>query len=352
MWLCLLSWPAFGQWVTGYYPVQSVQPVSAIPWNNYTYIIQFAAAPGPNGTVDLHYLNPARIRELLSARPDGKKVMVSLMDGETGFKDATSPENLDRFVGSIAEFVNQYGYDGVDIDWERDILPGQFEKLIRRLRDAMPVKVITMAGSNYLNMPDVAMASQAYLDQINIMCYDMDSESGRNCHGSECTWYNNALLQGGELDKHACEWRIRPFLAAGVAPSKIGVGIPFYGRRYVGATRPWTTGKLSRYTVFYRDLVADQERWKPAYQRYDTVHEANYLSIEPLNEFITYTGTQFIADTVRWMNAAGFGGIMEFSTECEYLSGQIGDARYPLSTAVREQIYRQPRNKNIRIHKN
>jgi chitinase len=261
------------------------------------------------------------------------------MDGGVGFREATSPETLNRFARSIAEFINQYGYDGVDIDWEKDIDVNQFEKLIRELRNIMPRKVITLAGGNWGDMPSVASVSQTDLDQINVMCYDMDV--GHGCSGLDCTWYNSSVFQGGEADKHACEWRVRAFLLAGVAASKIGIGIPLYGRRHVGATEPGVKGKFPRYTVYYRDLAVDQERWQQAYQRYDAVHKANYLSIEPLNEFVSYTGTQFIADTVAWMRSAGFGGIMEFVTEYEYLSGQIGDARYPLSTTVRNEVLRR-----------
>jgi len=93
----------------------------------------------------------------------------------------------------------------------------QYNDLLTRLRTAMPTKVITIAVGNWSNLPAVAGASYSQLDQINLMCYDMDSP------GNGYSWYNDALLQSGNLAVMTCDWRARAFTSAGVAASKIGV---------------------------------------------------------------------------------------------------------------------------------
>jgi len=120
---------------------------------------------------------------------------------------------------------------------------------------------------------------------------------------------------------------------------KIGVGIPFYGRRWPGIIHALVSGSFNPSTVLYRDLVSDGTRWQPQYQFYDSIYKSDYLSIPTLNEFISYNGTQSIKDAVTWQKSQGFGGFMTFTVEYEYLSGQVGDARYPLSTTLCKEVF-------------
>ena len=345
--LALLPAMLQGQWISGYYSSQNgVLPVSSIPWGKYTHIIHFAAAPGVdlngngNGTVELHYLSQTEINALIAARPTGKQVLVCIKDNDShlsALAQSTSPAMIATFVSSIASFLNTNQYDGVDIDWEQNVNVTQYNDLLTRLRTAMPTKVITIAVGNWSNLPAVAGASYSQLDQINLMCYDMDSP------GNGYSWYNDALLQSGNLAVMTCDWRARAFTSAGVAASKIGVGIPFYGRRWPGVTKASLQGSFSPSTVLYRDLVSDGTRWQPQYQFYDSIYKSDYLSIPDLNELISYNGTQFIKDAVTWQKSQGFGGFMTFTLEYEYLSNQTGDSRYPLSTTLDNELFGTPK---------
>jgi len=336
--LLLLGAPAAsldGQWLTGYYSAQNgVLPISAIPWSKYTHVIHFAASTPGDGTVSMYYLTQAEINTLISARPAGKKVLVCLKDNDSNYNaipQSAAPGSIATFVNNIVNFVNSNGYDGVDIDWEKNINATQYQDLLSRLRSAMPTKVITIASNP--GGKAVAAASQGVLDQVNVMCYDLD-------WGSSVSWYVDALLQNGNSNVLTCDWDVAQFTAAGVAAAKIGVGVPYYGRRWPGVTQPLKTSNFSKaITFFYRDLVKDATRWQPQNQVYDSAYKANYLSIASLNEFDSYTGTQFISDAVAWQKSKGFGGFMTFTLEYEYLAGQLGDAAYPLSTALYNGLY-------------
>jgi len=224
--------------------------------------------------------------------------------------------------------VNSNGYDGVDIDWEQNVNVTQYADLMSRMRAAMPGKVITVASGNWSSLQSAAAASYANIDQINLMCYDMDSPA------SGYSWHNDALTQNGNSAVMTCDWRARAFTSAGVPASKIGIGIPFYGRRWSNVTQALVNGSFSASTVLYRDLVTDGTRWQSQYQMYDSGYKADYLSIPSLNEFDSYNGAQSIQAAAAWRKSAGFGGFMTFTTDFEYLAGQSGDARYPLSTAL------------------
>jgi len=327
------------QWITGHFAANNgTLPVSSIPWSKYTHIIHFAAAPNANGTVRMHYLVQAEINSLIASRPAGKKVVVCIKDNDSdlsAFAQATDSGSITTFVNNITTFVNSNGYDGVDIDWEVNVNVTQYRDLLARLRSALPGKVIAIDTGNWNNLESVAGASHSNIDQVNIMCYDMDDP------GNGYSWHNDPLLQNGNPNVMSCDWRVRAFTNAGVPKSKIGIGIPYYGRRWPGVRAPMVnvSPSFQIYTVLYRNLVRDSARWQPLYQVYDNTYKANYLSIPSLNEFVSYNGAQSIKDAVAWQRAQGFGGFMTFTIDYEYLSNQSGDARYPLSTVLQNEVF-------------
>jgi len=156
------------QWITGYFSARNpVLPISAIPWDKYSHLIHFAASTPGDGTLSMYYLTQAEIDQLIAARPAGKKVLVAIKDNDdnyNAFPQSASQSKIAQFVGDIVTFVNGNGYDGVDIDWEKNVDVTQFNDLLARLRAAMPGKIITMAANpgNAL----VAAGSQGALDQV------------------------------------------------------------------------------------------------------------------------------------------------------------------------------------------
>jgi chitinase len=334
---------ASGKWITAHYSAQNgVESVSDIPWSKLTHLNHFAAAPGLNGTVAIGYLSQSEINALIAARPNGKKVLVVIADaaswtpGGTSFADATSSTNIVNFVNNVISFVNTNGYDGVDFDWEQNVVVSQYEDLLARVRTALPSKTVTIDSGNWGGLETVAGASYANIDQINLMCYDMDNTGSY-------AWHNDALFQNGDASKSTCDWRVRAFTNVGVPNAKIGIGIPYYGRRWTGVTQPLQTGgTMQPNGIGYNTIVTDPTRWQPAYQKWDATYSADYLSVTGLNEFVSYNGTTSIQGVVTWVNAQGFGGYMVFALHYEFLASQTGDARYPLSTALWQDVNGTP----------
>ena len=86
--------------------------------------------------------------------------------------------------------------------------------------------------------------------------------------------------------------------------------------------------------IAYRSLVSDPQLWQNAYKHWDASYAADYLGVSPLDRFVSYNGVQSIQQTVSWVKTQGFGGVMVFTTDYEYIASASGDARYPLSTAL------------------
>jgi chitinase len=246
---------------------------------------------------------------------------------------ATAAGTVDTLVANMATLVVQYNLDGVDIDWEANTNISQYITFIAKLRAALPAgKLIVADVGNWGSLPNVMAGSYANLDQINVMCYDMDQgQSGR------FAWYNDALLQAGDSSKATCDWRVNSFTKVGVPKSKLGIGIPLYGRRWTSITGPMQTGGKQQ-VISYANLVSDSTRWQPSYQQFDTKYISNYLSIPSLNEFISYSGPEFVHQVVTWAKAQGYGGFMAFSLSSEYLPSQTGDARAPISTVLFNEV--------------
>jgi len=339
------------QWVSGFYVANNgTLTVPNIPWSKYTQVIHFAARAGVNGSgVGNGSVNTSELTDtaaLIASRPAGKKVLLCL-SGNNSFPLAFAQDAAaglrSTFVTNITSAVVSNGYDGVELDWEANVNTSDYIALIAALRAAMPTKTIAMDTGDFNGLQIVSNGAQANLDEINVMCYDMDGNGSNNsdCGGVNCSWFNDSVLSAGDVFKNTCQQRTGVITSAGVAPAKIGIGIPYYGRIWNGTTVPQTIGTFATATVLYRNLVADA-KFTPANQRYDAVHQGQYLSVGSSNQFISYTGTQQIGDIVTRARSQGYGGWFTFTLDYEYLSSQTGDAKYPLSTALYADVFATP----------
>src|SRR5262249_50830606 len=146
-------------------------------------------------------ISPPEITQLIAARPSGKYVLLCIQDlaaKPSVFLQNLAPGLIEVFVANLAAFVNNYGYDGVDIDWEINTSPPQLVQLLSGLRASLPGKLITVDMNNSGAAVQAAAGSQALVDRFNIMCYDMDAP------GNGYSWYNGALFQSGNSSVMTC----------------------------------------------------------------------------------------------------------------------------------------------------
>jgi len=334
----LVTASAYGQWITGYYQGENgVESVYNIPFSKYTHIIHFAANPGPDGT--LVYGPPAdeSIALTSAAHAAGVKALLCITSNTSYFEYDTRPETIDAFISNIVAYINQYGYDGVDLDWEAHINVPQYASLITQLRSALGsskiMSISAYGGGGGSPKDAILQAGPELPDQINVMTYDMDVWAGYS-------WFITALNSGPD-NQLSIQSSLEEFTRSGIPAWKLGVGIPLYARHYTGASTIKQTEASRVGSLAYRDLVA-AGLLTPDNEQYDVTYGGAYLSFPYSNEFFPYTSPRLIQDIVAWAKFQGIGGFSTYTLDYEYLADQAGDARYPLSSALNAAIFGVP----------
>eukprot|EP00970_Alexandrium_tamarense_P000666 scaffold69_cov198-Alexandrium_tamarense.AAC.106 len=155
-----------------------------------------------------------------------------------------------KFAQNCVELILEYGFDGIDIDWE---YPGyaehsgtsddtaNFRLLLDDVRAALDVlgsqtgkfyglTAALPCGPSHINNMDIQHVAST-LSELNLMTYDF--------HGAfSSTTGTNAPLyyQGWGEEGFSVDDCVRNWLAGGGSRDKINIGLPFYGRSFLGAT--------------------------------------------------------------------------------------------------------------------
>ena len=98
---------------------------------------------------------------------------------------ASTPANRKLFISNLIGFMSQYGFDGVDLDWEypgaedRGGIPedgANLTKLLKEMKQAMGRRyIVTFTAPTsywYLRHFDIKSSAGA-ADWINLMSYDL-----------------------------------------------------------------------------------------------------------------------------------------------------------------------------------
>ena len=232
------------------------------------------------GTVDLSELK--FIEEIMQIRKTGTRVVLCI--GGYGssckqFSDAAStPAGRTKFAQSILEAVQQYHFDGVDIDWEypgyetgRDVtvdrpnFTAMMAQIANTLKSVNPDYLVTSAVPGGPWGVDRYDVSNLYdiLDYIHLMTYDFHSSS-KAAHHTALYSSSNTASGCSVVDT------IQVYKERGADVDKLVVGVAFYGRVYtlsgtgntekgVGSTNVIQSGNHITYTniinKYYNDPV-------------------------------------------------------------------------------------------------
>ncbi|HEU4746247.1 MAG TPA: glycosyl hydrolase family 18 protein [Anaerolineales bacterium] len=186
-----------------------------IPYDKLTHINYSFLTPKADGTFN-PIINGWKLKQIVrDAHAHDVKVSISVggWGWDAQFEElAAAPATRTTFVRNLKAFVDEYGLDGVDMDWE---YPDQgqssqnFFALIEELRLAMPDKLLTAAVVSYGDDNGLGIPSESFelFDFVNIMTYDGPD------HGTM-----------EQFERGLSYWSGR-----GLPKEKIVMGVPFYG---------------------------------------------------------------------------------------------------------------------------
>ncbi|PYI36129.1 hypothetical protein BP00DRAFT_432538 [Aspergillus indologenus CBS 114.80] len=253
--------------------------------------------------------------------------------------DATKRQT---FADNVVHFLKQYGFDGLDIDWEypgagdRGGSPEDTEnyvlllKTLRETFDASGSKfgLTFTAPSSYwylrwFDLPNMIK----YADWINLMTYDL--------HG---VWDSTDPI-GSIVQAHTNLTEIKLaadlFWRVNIPPEKLVMGFGFYGRSFTLADKSCTTpgcpfkgasspgpcsdtgGILAHYEIM--DVLngastsSKRSTITPVHDKTDAV---NYFTFDG-DQWVSYDDATTFAQKVAWANEVGIGGAMIWASDLD-----------------------------------
>lgn len=275
--------------VVGYYCGEWFDvPVEKLQADKLTHVMYGFLIPTEDGTCK-PFLEPEELTALIEkCHQAGTKVYVSV----GGFSEKDGPplhfvfekialdENLSQiFLDNIIDVVEQYGFDGVEMDWEYPMYKtsARYERMMVELSERLKARgkglSTALSGTGSTNgehvwegLAAVTEKTLACFDFVSLMCYDLDSDPNHSP-----IWFANTSINYLKTFKH-------------MPAEKIVLGVPLY------AKPSWQQ---------YRFLVdMDKEN---AYK--------DYVETEPLES--TYNGLNTLREkTMISLRTAG--GIMLF----------------------------------------
>lgn len=336
-----------------------------IDWDTITHLIYFALPIDKSGRIGSS-LDPAKRRNLNTdrlqsivpaAHKNDTKILFSV--GGSGsyesFSSAIKFENRRQFINTIADFIKKYGFDGVDLDMEpiREKDFNNYRQFVSELHAEFSnmrtrngeVPMITIAALKGRKVSQLYARVQQYVDQINIMTYDM----AQAWEGWQA-WHNSALYSDGvTFDKTGEEMsninqKVEIALSEGIDRQKLGIGIDFYGYiwhsvHYLGKWESWPEEDLSimersggvPYYELHNRFDLDRARW-------DSSAQAPYLNVEDPKAFVTFDNERSVRRKIRYAVEKGLGGVILWELGGGYLKDQQVQPKDPLLQAVKSEL--------------
>jgi len=179
--------------------------------------------------------NPSFLKEVVALKKQNPKLKVVLSVGgwtSGNFSEMAASDKYRRsFAKDCRRVVDEYGLDGIDIDWEYPTSSEagissspddtrNYTLLMRDLRKALGKKKLltaaTIADGKYIDFKSCLR----YMDFVNIMAYDVANPPK----------HHTTLFRSELSGRITVEESVEAHVKAGVPVEKLTLGMPLYGR--------------------------------------------------------------------------------------------------------------------------
>ena len=195
-----------------------------IPYEKVTHLnVAFENPKDDDGAMSFNESSRALIRK---ARAKGVKVLISIGGGSASgdkvlkarYASLLSEKNRAGFAGTLAAYVKQHDFEGLDVDLEGPSIDENYGAFIAELAVKLKAdgKLLTAALSKGYGGDKVPDSVFALFDLVNIMAYDGSGYWQPDAPGPHSSY------------EFAVE-NTRYWLKRGLPKHKAVLGVPFYG---------------------------------------------------------------------------------------------------------------------------
>ncbi len=339
-----------GPWISGYYVgyQRGLYPPEEVDFEAMTHVVVGRITPNQDGSLttnfDIDDVNGPAMAIDMSDRAHSAGIKAILMVGGAGENDwssAASDNNRAAFVGNLIDVMDEYDYDGLDIDWEpiAEVDYPNVLALAEDLRAARPGIILTIPlgwiNGNWGTVDPFYATIEPQFDQINLMTYAMAGE----WQGWQ-SWHGSALTGHTATTPSSIESSIDGYLDAGIPAAKLGIGLGFFGGCWVGVDGPLQDGgshTANDNTMSYTNIMADYYAAEDVV--WDSSAQVPYLSFDaPVGPqgctFVTYDDPESIAAKGEYVLDAGLGGAIIWTINQGYIADNAPGNRNPLLEAT------------------
>ncbi|KAI0395468.1 endochitinase [Xylariaceae sp. FL0594] len=234
---------------------------------------------------------------------------------------ASTDSKRQTFASSAVTLIKDWGFDGIDIDWEwpaNDTDAENMVALLKAIRDALDayskefaknyhflLSVALPAGPDNIKKMRLSEMNQ-YIDQFNMLAYDYAGSFTTTASHQANLYPDTTNPKDTPFSTDAA---IKAYLAAGIPAKKITLGLPLYGRDFLntaGLGQPYSgvgEGSWDRGVYDYKVLPLNDEL-------YDSVANASYSYNKETKELVSYDNVYSVQQKVKYIQDNGLGGTM------------------------------------------
>ncbi|KAG9952210.1 glycoside hydrolase family 18 protein, partial [Aureobasidium melanogenum] len=321
-------------------------PAEALTHLNYAFAY---VNPGTYDIVPMSGTKASLFSEVTSLKERNPDLKVWISIGGWSFNDndtstqhvfsdaASSLSKRASFARKLTQFMNQYGFDGADIDWEYPGAPDRggtpadvanYPALLDIIKYVWKVEgkdwgLSFTAPTSYwylrwFDLPELIK----HVDFINLMSYDL--------HGIWDSTDPIGPYVYGHTNLTEIDLALQLFWRVDVSPSKINLGLAFYGRTFelknpacttpgCGFSGPGAEGKCTKTAgiLSYSEIQDIIENNKGKYvSKYDQTAGVNYL-VYNRNSWVSYDDKTTFQQKINFANERGLSGLLLWAVDMD-----------------------------------